>query len=90
MCIFGYVVQQVSSIQYKNTECNRHRHSGQSRWQNSVFFFKPTVFLGFINFDILLLLKLFFRHFTKKEAIKVTNIVRNSKQVQTNINTNYR
>ena len=54
------------------------------------FFFKPTVFLGFINFDILLLLKLFFRHFTKKEAIKVTNIVRNSKQVQTNINTNYR
>ena len=47
----------------------------QQGWQNSGFFEKTQpsgVLLGFINFYILLLLKLFLRHFTKKEAIKVT------------------
>ena len=53
-------------------------------WQNSKLK-KPVLqiffgsFLGFINFYILLLFKLFLRHFTKKEAIKVTNKVRNGK-----------
>ena len=26
VCVFGLITQQISSIQYKNAECNRHRH----------------------------------------------------------------
>ena len=55
-------------------------------WQNSGFFHKnlnPAGFIGvlldFVNFYILLLLKLFLLYFIKKEAIKVIDKVRNGK-----------
>ena len=53
-------------------------------WQNFGFFKKnqPSKFclvFWFLLIFILLLFKLFLRHFTKKEAIKVTNKVRNGK-----------